>query len=93
VAQVIEELNVLRPEMTGIVNDEDLQKVARKHPRYLTFRITREHSDLKDKVINIQDSRRHIRLAQELTGRKYGLKLATVQTYWKKDKPPKYRVH
>jgi hypothetical protein len=93
VAQVIEELNALKPEMTGIISEDDFRKVAKKHPRFLSVRVARQHPDLLEKILNIQDSRRHIRLAQEITARKYGRKLSTVQTDSKKHKPDKYRQH
>ena len=89
-AKIIEELNIIRPKMTGMVSEDDFTKVARTHSRFLTVRLARKHPDLKEKVVNIQDSRSHRRLAQELAGRKR-LALSTVKTYWKKYKPKKYR--
>lgn len=89
VAKVIEELNVLRPHMSGA--ESDYARLAKEHARFLTFRVAREHADLREKVLNVQDHRRHIRLAQEIVARKSGVELETVRQDWKKYKPQKYR--
>jgi len=89
VAKVIEELDILKPHMTG--SDSDYDQLARKNNRSITFRVARQHEDLKLKVQNLQDHRRHIRLAQELVARKTGRELGTIQMDWKKHKPVKYR--
>ena len=88
VAKIIEELNVLKPQMYG---KSDYGVLKGKHPEFLTFQIVEKHSDLELKLVNIQDHRRHIRLAQELAAAHHGRALSTIQTDWKKRKPRKYR--
>lgn len=88
-AILLEELNCLRPRMTGA--ESDYSGLARENSYFLTFKIARKHPELKDKVLNIQGHRRHLRLAQELAAAHHGVALATVQTDWKKSKPQKYR--
>jgi hypothetical protein len=89
VAKIIEELNVLKPGMTG--SELDYDGLRRDHPRFLTFRIAGRHPELKEKVLSLQGNRRHFRLAQELVARKFGRELSTVKMDWKKHKPDKYR--
>lgn len=91
VAKVIHELDVLKPKISGMVSDEDLLKIARKHPRFLTFRISRQYPDLMEKIRNIQFSRRHIRLAQEIVAVKSGRTWWTVQTDWQHHMPNERR--
>jgi hypothetical protein len=89
VAKIIEELDILKPGMTG--SELDYDGLRRDHPRFLTFRIAGQHPELKEKVLSLQGNRRHFRLAQELVARKYGRELNTVQMDWKRHKPDKYR--
>jgi hypothetical protein len=88
-ASLLEELNRLRPRMTGA--ESDYSGLARENPHFLTFKIARKHPELKEKVLNLQGHRRHFRLAQELAAAHHGVALATVQTDWKKSKPQEYR--
>jgi hypothetical protein len=91
VGEIIEELNQLRPGMTGTESDYD--KLRSQHPRFVTFKVARKYPDLKEKVLNLQSHRRHIRLAQELAAAFHERNLSTVQTDWKRHKPDKYRQH
>jgi hypothetical protein len=91
VAKIIQELNRLRPRMTGV--ESDYEALRKENPHFLTFKVASRFTDLKTKVLNVQDHRRHIRLAQELAAANHGRKLTTVQTDWKRHKPDKYRQH
>ncbi len=88
VAKVIDELDFLRPQ---VFSESDLERLAKKNPRFLAFRVANKRDDLREKMVNIQAHRRHIRLAQELTAGYYGKRLSTIQTDWKKNKPKQYR--
>jgi len=88
VAKIIRELDILRRQMYG---ESDYERLAKKNPRLLAFRVAAKQPDLREKVIYIQGSRRHIRLAQELAAAKHGKKLSTIQTDWKNHKPREFR--
>ena len=89
VAKIIQELNILKPGMTG--SDLDYDGLRRDHPGFLTFKIAGQHPDLKNLVLGLQNHKRYIRLAQQLAARKCARELSTVQTDWKRHKPHKYR--
>jgi len=89
VAKVIEELNQLRPQMTG--EESAYAALRSEYPHFLTFKTARKQPGLKEKVLNIQLSRRHIRLAQEIAAVYSGVALSTVKDDWKYHKPAKYR--
>ena len=88
VARIIKELNDLKPKMHG---ESEYERLARKNPRFLTFRVADKHGELKEKVINVQAHRRHIRLAQELAAAYHRKQFSTIQTDWKKHKPKEFR--
>jgi len=88
VATIIEELNILKPQMYGA---SDYGRLASEHPDYLTFQVAMKRPDLKLKVINILASRRHYRLALELAAACHGKELSTLQTDWKRHKPEAFR--
>jgi hypothetical protein len=88
VAKIIKELDVLKPQMFG---ESDYERLAKENPRFLTVRVADKRPDLMEKVIYIQDSRRHIRLAQELAAANHGRELSTIQTDWKNHKPREFR--
>lgn len=88
VARLIGELNTLKPELS---TEEDYNRLSKRFPNYLCFRIARKQDSLRMKLENIQDHRQHIRLAQEMAAAKHGVTLSTVETDWKKHKPPEFR--
>jgi hypothetical protein len=88
VAKIIEELNVLKPSMRY---DSDYEELKGKYPNFVTFKIAAKQGELREKVVNLQDQRRHYRLAQELAAAYHGRELSTLQTDWKKYKPKKFR--
>jgi hypothetical protein len=88
VAKIIRELDMLRSQLRS---ESDYDRLRKQNPHFLTFKVGRRNEELREKVLNIQDHRRHIRLAQELAAADSGRKLSTVQTDWKKHKPRKYR--
>ena len=88
VAQVIAELNTLRPQMYGEASYEELKE---HHPDFLTFKVSEERSDLKLLLLNIQQSKRHFRLAQQCAAHYHGRQLETVESDWKHHKPENFR--
>jgi hypothetical protein len=91
VAKLVEELNVLKPQM---FEDEAEYKVLQKgYPDFLTFRIAENRPDLRMKVRCIRGSVRHIRLAQELAGAHFGLSWQTIAGVWKHHKPTQYKLN
>ena len=89
VARVKRELDRLRRGMTG--TESAYFALEKKHPRFLTFEIVREHPEFRKRVMNLQEDRARLRLAQELTAAKYGRALTTVQKDWKVSKPSECR--
>lgn len=89
VAGLIEELDRLRPRMTG--QESDYAALKKEFTHFKTFAIANRHPELRERVLNLQDHRRHYRLAQQLAAAHHGCSLATVQTDWKREKPDKYR--
>ena len=88
VAQLIEELNTLRPQLSS---EEDYHNLQRNHRNFLCFQIARRFAPLKEKLIDLQLHRRHIRLAQELVAAHAGRQLSTVQKDWKTQKPTSFK--
>ena len=85
VGKLIEELNVLKPQMSA---DEDkYRSLSELHPDFLTFKITHLRPEMKRKVLVVQTSSKHVRLAQELAAVYYGKTVATIQDDWKRCKP------
>jgi hypothetical protein len=74
-----------------MVSSEYYKTLAKKYARFQTFRVARLHSEIEEKVINLEEHRRYIRLAQEIVAAKFDRKLSTVQTDWKNYKAKKYR--
>jgi hypothetical protein len=72
-------------------SQSDYERLRAQHPAFLTFKVAAKHEELREKVLNVQDHRRHYRLAQELAAAYHGRELSTVKTDWKKHKPVKYR--
>jgi hypothetical protein len=89
VAKLIRELNILRPTM--FEDTSEYERLRGQHPEFLTFTIADRHPHLKAKLLAIQASARHIRLAQELAGAHHGRQLATIQDDWKAHKPPEFK--
>ena len=89
VAKLIEELNVLKPQM--LEDEAEYSLLQRRYPGYLTFKIAQDRPDLKMKIMNIRGSVRHFRLAQELAAAHHGLSWETIADAWKKHKPPRYK--
>jgi hypothetical protein len=88
VAEIIEELNVLKPRMYG---QSDYEQLQGEYSGFLTFKVAEQRKDLQLKVLNVQEHSRHYRLAQELAAAYHERELSTVQTDWKKHKPKRYR--
>ena len=91
VASVFEELTILEPRMQGMVSSEDYRRIAKEYARFVTFRVAGLHPEIEEKVNNLQEHRRYIRLAQEIVAAKFSRELNTIQTDWKNHKPKKYR--
>jgi hypothetical protein len=89
VGSLIEELNILKPQMLGDAKGYDSLKDH--YCDYLCFKIAEDRSDLKLKIQAIGDSMRHIRLAQELAGAHHGRELSTIQQDWKHYKPDRFK--
>lgn len=89
VARLVKELNQLKPQM--FEDESEYLRLRDRYPDFLTFKITDERPDLKTKVLAIQGSRRHIRLAQELAGAHHERTLATIQDDWKDFKPAEFK--
>ena len=88
VAMVFRELSIIRPDMYG---ESDFENLAKKHPRFITFQVTKQNDKLRTLLVNIQAHRRYIRLAQEIAAVRTGVALNTIQIDWKKHKPPEFR--
>jgi hypothetical protein len=89
VARLVQELNDLKPQM--FEDESEYIRLRDLYPGFLTFEIAERRPDLKTKVLAIQGSTRHIRLAQELAGAHHGRELSTIQDDWKDFKPPEFR--
>ena len=87
VAKLIRELDVLGPQM--FEDESEYEELRKQYPDFLVFEIAEKRRDLRRKIVAIQGSRSHIRLAQELAGAHHGRKLTTIQTDWKHFKPGK----
>ncbi len=89
VAKLIKELNDLKPQ---IFEDEaEYTRLRAQYPVFLTFSIADKRPDLKQKVLAIRSSTRHIRLAQELAAAHHGRQLSTIQDDWKDHKPEEFK--
>ncbi len=88
VGKIIRELNILKPQMFGEQNYDELKT---KHPGFLTFGIADQRNDLKLKLVNLQEHRQHIRLAQELAASCHGKQRSTIEKDWKRYKPIEFR--
>ena len=73
--------------MYGEASYEELKE---HHPDFLTFKVSEQRSDLKLKLVNIQRSTRHIRLAQELAAHYHGIVFETMKSDWKHHKPENF---
>jgi hypothetical protein len=90
VGRLVNELSVLKPQMSG--EEREYARLSGSHPDFLTFRIAQLRPDLKQKVVVIRSSSKHIRLAQELAAAHYGKAVATIQDDWKRCKPPEFKL-
>ena len=88
VATIIKELDILEPQLH---HESDYERLKREKSEFLTFRETEKRRDLKELLLNIQDHRRYIRLAQQLAASHHGVRLDTIKTDWKKHKPAEFR--
>jgi hypothetical protein len=88
VAQVIVELNVIKPQL---FLPSDYDRLLKEHSDYLIFRVTEVNIDLRTLVLNIQASRRHIRLAQQIVAANAGKALETIKIDWKRHKPAEFK--
>ena len=89
VARLIKELHDLRPQMFD--DESEYESLRAQYPEFLTFRISDSRPDLKRKVLAIQGSTRHIRLAQELAAAHHQRQVATIKDDWKDHKPPEFK--
>jgi hypothetical protein len=89
VARIIRELDLLRPQM--FEDESQYERLRVKYPDFLTFCVAEQRPDLKQKVLSIRASVRHIRLAQELAGGHHGRQLSTIQEDWKNFKPAEFK--
>jgi hypothetical protein len=89
VAQILTELNILKPQMFD--DKAEYERLQHRYANFLTFQIAANRPDLLAKLLGIQGSTRHIRLAQEIAGAYYGKALATIQDEWKRHKPPDFK--
>jgi hypothetical protein len=69
----------------------DYARLLKEHSDYLTFRVTEVNPDLRTLVLNIQASRRHIRLAQQIVAANAGKALETIKIDWKRHKPAEFK--
>lgn len=90
VAKLIHELDALKPQMF-VDDDKEYKCLHDQYPDFLAFRIAETRPDLKKKILAIQGSSRHIRLAQELAAAHHGKTLSTIQDDWKDYKPAEFR--
>jgi len=89
VAKVINELNVLKPQMFD--DEAEYDRLRSQYPDFLAFKIADGRSDLKLKILGSGGSARHIRLAQEIAGAYHGRSLGTIRDHWKDHKPKEFR--
>jgi hypothetical protein len=89
VARIINELNGLKPQM--FEDHSEYNRLREQYPDYLTFKIAETRPDLKQKVLSIRSSPRHVRLAQELAAAYHGRELSTIRDDWKDHKPPEFK--
>jgi hypothetical protein len=73
-------------------DESEYARLCESHPDFLTFKIAQLRPDLKQKVVAIRNSSKHIRLAQELAAAHYSKALATIQDDWKRCKPAEFRL-
>jgi hypothetical protein len=90
IARLINELSVLKPAMPK--DEGEYARLSESHLDFLTFKIAQHRPDLKQKIVVIRSSSKHIRLAQELAAAHYSKALATIQDDWKRCKPPEFRL-
>jgi len=89
VAKLVKELNCLKPQM--LEDESEYSRLRDQYPDFFTFKIAEQRPDLRTKVLAIQGSTRHVRLAQELAGAHHGRQLATIQDDWKDFKPSEFK--
>jgi hypothetical protein len=89
VAKLIRELDILKPQM--LEDEPEYSRLKDQYPGFQTFLFVKARPDLKQKVLCLRASTRHIRLAQELAAAHYGKQLSTIQDDWKHHKPPEFR--
>lgn len=88
VAQVIRELNLLKPQLFV---PSDYARLKAEHPGYLTFEVTEANSDIRTLLMSIQAHRQHTRLAIQIVAARTGKALETIKIDWAKFKPPEFR--
>ena len=89
VAKVISELDTLRPRLFD--DEKEYSRLESEYPAFTCFQVAKGRPDLKLKLLSIQGSRQHIRLAQEIVADQYGLSPATIKDEWKDHKPATYQ--
>lgn len=88
VAQVIGELNVLKPQ---VFVPSDYARLKAEHPDYLTFEVTKANADLRRRLLDIQAHRQHTRLALQIVACRTGKAEETIKIDWRNHKPAEFR--
>jgi hypothetical protein len=89
VAKLIKELNILKPQM--LEYESEYNSLRGQYPDFLVFTVAETRPDLRTKILAIQGSTRHVRLAQELAAAYHGKSFATIHDDWKDHKPAEFR--
>jgi hypothetical protein len=87
---LIDELTILKPQM--FEDRAEYDRLRLQYPDFLSFSVAERRSDLKQKILSIQGSSRHIRLAQELAAAHHGKSLYTIMDDWKDCKPGAFKL-
>jgi hypothetical protein len=89
VAKLIKELDILKPQM--LEEESEYNSLRARYSDFLTFKIAERRPDLKTKILAIQSSTRHLRLAQQLAAAHHGRELSTIKDDWKRQKPTEFK--
>lgn len=89
VAKLIKELHCLKPQM--FEDESEYNRLRNQYRDFLAFKIVEDRPDLKRRVLAIQGSRRHVRLAQELAAAHHERQLSTILDDWKDHKPAEFK--
>jgi hypothetical protein len=87
VAELIKELNALRPQMQ--LPEDDYENLSRQNARYLTFKICKQYPSAVNWVKMLPERRSVNTIAYELAGVHFSVRAPTIETAWKRYKPNK----